>query len=88
MAGDVKCLQAATWAPSGANAQERRFIVVWSPEQRAVIAQADREALKIIEPVYGMARPADNDDSLRARNNRATYELHGRRAREPGAPRG
>jgi hypothetical protein len=34
----AKCLQAATCAPSGANAQERRFIVVRSPGQRAVIA--------------------------------------------------
>jgi nitroreductase len=72
------CLQAAAWAPSGANAQERRFIVLRSPEQRAIVAQAAQEALKIIEPVYGMTRPADDDDSLRARNNRATYELHDR----------
>jgi nitroreductase len=74
----AKCLQAAAWAPSGANAQERRFIVVRSPGQRAVVAAAAREALKVIEPVYRMTRPADDDDSLRARNNRATYELHDR----------
>jgi nitroreductase len=74
----ARCLRAAAWAPSGANAQERRFIVLQSPEQRAVIALAAREALKIIEPVYGMTRPADDDDSPRARNNRATYELHDR----------
>jgi nitroreductase len=74
----ARCLQAAAWAPTGANVQERRFIVLRSPEQRAVIAQAAREALKVIEPVYGMTRPADDDASLRARNNRATYELHDR----------
>lgn len=31
----------------------------------------------MIEPVYGMARPAD-DDRPRARSNRAAYELHDR----------
>lgn len=42
----ARCLQAATWAPSGANAQGRRFIVLRSPEQRAVVA----EALEVIVP--------------------------------------
>ena len=32
----------------------------------------------MIEPVYGMSRPADDDESRFARNNRATYELHDR----------
>ena len=31
----ARCLEAATWAPSGANAQAWRFIVLRSPEQRA-----------------------------------------------------
>ena len=53
----ARCLQAATWAPSGANAQEWRFIVLRSPEMRAVVAQAARHALEVIEPVYGMTRP-------------------------------
>lgn len=34
-----RCLEAATWAPSGANAQAWRFIVLRSPEQRAVVAR-------------------------------------------------
>lgn len=74
----ARCLRAATWAPSGANAQQRRFIVLRSPDLRAVVARAAAEALAIIEPVYGMTRPAPDDDSPRARNNRATYELHDR----------
>lgn len=73
-----RCLEAATWAPSGANAQAWRFVVLRSPEQRAVVAKAAAHALAVIEPVYGMSRPAPDDDSLRARNNRATYELHDR----------
>ena len=73
-----RCLQAATWAPSGANAQAWRFVVLRSPGQRAVVAKAAAHALAVIEPVYGMSRPGPDDDSLRARNNRATYELHDR----------
>lgn len=73
-----RCLQAATWAPSGANAQAWRFVVLRSPEQRAVVARAAAHALSVIEPVYGMRRPAPDDRSPRARNDRATYELHDR----------
>lgn len=74
----ARCLQAATWAPSGANAQGWRFVVLRSPEQRAVVAEAARRALAVIEPVYGMSRPDPADDSRRARTYRATYELHDR----------
>jgi nitroreductase len=73
-----RCLEAATWAPSGANAQAWRFVVLRSPEQRAVVAKAAAHALAVIEPVYGMSRPDPDDRSPRARNNRATYELHDR----------
>lgn len=74
----TRCLDAARWAPSGANAQGWRFIVLRSPGLRAVVAKAAAQALSVIEPVYGMSRPAPDDDSRQARNNRATYELHDR----------
>ncbi len=74
----ARCLEAATWAPSGANAQGWRFTILRSPEQRAVVAKAAAQALEVIEPVYGMSRPADDDTSRRARTDRATYELHDR----------
>jgi nitroreductase len=74
----ARCLEAATWAPNGANAQAWRFVILRSPEMRAVVAKAAARALEVIEPVYGMSRPADDDDSRQARNNRATYELHDR----------
>lgn len=74
----TRCLEAATWAPSGANAQGWRFVVLRSPEQRAVVAAAAARALAVIEPVYGMYMPAADDDSRRARTYRATYELHDR----------
>ena len=73
-----RCLQAATWAPNGANAQLWRFVVLDAPEQRAAVAQAAQIALRSIESIYGMSRPSDDDQSRAARNNRATYELHDR----------
>jgi nitroreductase len=80
VADDVlrRCFEAATWAPSGGNFQAWRFVVLRSPEQRAVVAAAAAKALEVIEPVYGMSRPDPADDSKRARSNRATYELHDR----------
>jgi nitroreductase len=74
----TRCLEAARWAPSGANAQGWRFVVLRSPGQRAVVAKAAAHALEVIEPVYGMTRPAADDRSRRARTYRATYELHDR----------
>src|SRR5689334_25339945 len=74
----ARCLRAATWAPSGANAQRWRFVVLRSPELRAAVARAAAQALTIIEPVYGMTRPLPDDTGPAARNNRATYELHDR----------
>ena len=74
----ARCLQAARWAPSGANAQGWRFVVLRSPELRSVVAKAAAHALAVIEPVYGMSRPAEGDISRRARTYRATYELHDR----------
>jgi nitroreductase len=73
-----RCLRAATWAPNGANAQLWRFVVLSGPRQRAAVAQAARSALATIENIYGMTRPAAEDHSRAARNNRATYELHDR----------
>lgn len=49
-----------------------------SPQQRAAVAEAAARALAVIEPVYGMSRPAADDTGRQARNNRATYELHDR----------
>ena len=74
----ARCLQAATWAPNGANAQMWRFVVLRSPEMRGVVGEAAAKALSVIEPVYGMTRPDPDDQSRRARTYRATYEFHDR----------
>ena len=40
------------------------------------VADAAARALAVIEPVYGMSRPAADDNSSRARSYRAIYDLH------------
>jgi nitroreductase len=47
----TRCLDAARCAPSGANAQGWRFVVLRSERQRAVVAEAAAQALAVIEPV-------------------------------------
>ncbi len=73
-----RCLEAATWAPSGGNWQSWRFVVLRSPESRAAVARAAAVSLEVIEPLYSMSRPSPDDDSRRARSDRATYEFHDR----------
>ncbi|HPU39140.1 MAG TPA: nitroreductase family protein [Microthrixaceae bacterium] len=73
-----RCLEAATWAPSGGNWQSWRFVVLRSPEARAAVAQAAAVSLAVIEPIYSMTRPDPDDHGRRARSDRATYELHDR----------
>ena len=73
-----RCLRAATWAPSGGNWQAWRFVVLRSPQVRAVVARAAAISLEVIEPLYSMSRPEPGDDSRLARSHRATYELHDR----------
>lgn len=46
----ARCLEAARWAPSGANAQGWRFVVLRSPDQRAAVAKAAAQALQVVEP--------------------------------------
>ena len=73
-----RCLEAATWAPSGGNWQSWRFVVLRSPEARAAVARAAAVSLAVIEPLYSMSRPSPDNDSRRARSDRATYEFHDR----------
>jgi nitroreductase len=78
-----RCLEAATWAPSGGNLQPWRFIVLQSPETRAVMKLGADKALKVIEDVYGYARPGPDENDQGARDRRAVYELHDRAAEVP-----
>jgi nitroreductase len=81
----ARCLEAATWAPSGGNQQPWHFVVMKSPESRAALAAGAAVALVNIEQVYRLERPAADDDSPRARNSRALFSLHDGAADVPAA---
>lgn len=72
----ARCLEAATWAPSGGNQQPWRFVLLRSAEAREIVDLGAQRALKTIERVYKMERPQGDDSSARARNSRATFALH------------
>lgn len=73
----ARCLEAATWAPSGSNAQDWRFVVLRSPEVRAVLGPAFRAGWEWVRSAFygGDARPAPDDDSRQARLTRAMLHL-------------
>lgn len=72
----ARCLQAATWAPSGGNQQPWHFVVLTSAEAREALAVGAARALKTIEHVYRLVRPEPDDTSPRARNARPMFALH------------
>ncbi len=80
-----RCVEAATWAPSGGNQQPWHFVVMTSPQARHALAVGAACALETIERVYRMTRPAPDDDTPRARSARATYHLHDTAATVPAA---
>lgn len=81
----ARCIEAATWAPSGGNQQPWHFVVITSPDARQALAVGAGRALATIERVYRMTRPAPDDHSPRARSSRTTYHLHDRAATVPAA---
>lgn len=72
----AKCLEAATWAPSGGNQQPWRFVLLQSDEARQILEVGANRALATIQRVYQMERPDEDDDSPYARNARAMFGLH------------
>ncbi|MBX6390351.1 MAG: nitroreductase family protein [Frankia sp.] len=74
----ARCLEAATWAPSGSNAQPWRFVVLRSPEARAVLGPAFRKGWNwVCTSIYGYEnpRPDPEDNSPRARMMRTMLHL-------------
>ncbi|EFC86182.1 nitroreductase family protein [Parafrankia sp. EUN1f] len=73
----ARCLEAATWAPSGSNAQAWRFVVLRSPEARAVLGPAFREGWDWVRTIYGQSAepPAPDDMSRQARLTRTMLHL-------------
>jgi nitroreductase len=80
-----RCLEAATWAPSGGNQQPWHFVVIDSRQGRAALQSGAARALATIEQVYSLTRPQPDDDSPRARNARATFAFHDGAGEVPAA---
>jgi nitroreductase len=71
----LRCLEAATWAPSGGNQQPWRFVVLRSPDSRRLLHEGAQSTAATISRRYGLRRPDPGDTSPRARNDRALFEL-------------
>jgi nitroreductase len=72
----LRCLEAATWAPSGGNQQPWRFVILRSPDGRHALSIAAERALEVTQRVYRMTRPDASDTSPTARAARAVFDLH------------
>lgn len=68
-----RCLQAATWAPSGGNQQPWRFVVVRSAEGRAVVSKGARRSWEAMVEFYRLEVPPDGVDA-KSRVLRAMWE--------------
>lgn len=70
---DVLCgvLEAATWAPSGSNSQNFRFLVVRNPERRRRVGEIYRRGFETFYPPGRLA--AETDPSRRRMMAGATY---------------
>src|SRR5690242_7512164 len=62
-----RCLLAATWAPSGGNQQPWRFVVVRSPEARAVITEAAHRTWDSLKDFYRLSTPAGDANDPKSR---------------------
>ena len=67
----IRCLEAATWAPSGSNRQGWRFLVLRSPEVRSILGPAYRRGWTDMGAGYGLDDIDPNDTSPRARMGRS-----------------
>lgn len=69
-----RCLQAASWAPSGANQQPWRFVVLRSEQVRAVVTAAAHRSWEELQRFYGVSAPGDGEDDPRSRALRSMAE--------------
>jgi nitroreductase len=69
-----KCLQAATWAPSGGNQQPWRFVVLKGQKAREIIGRGAQKTWESMTEFYGLNEPDPADDSSKGRVIRAMHE--------------
>lgn len=68
-----RCLEAATWAPSGGNQQPWRFVVIRDEQLREVITAAARRTWDVMADFYGFDKASTADDP-KSRVLQAMYE--------------
>jgi nitroreductase len=69
----TKCLQAATWAPSGGNQQPWHFVILRSPELRKIIGEGGRLSWETMTGFYDIDVPPESDRSTKARTLRTMH---------------
>lgn len=69
-----RCLLAATWAPSGANQQPWKFVVLRSAEAREVVTAGAARTWQALADYYGLSVPEDAADDPRSRALRTMAE--------------
>ena len=70
----ARCLEAATWAPSGANAQAWRFVVLRSDRARALVTEAAHRTWDSLKDFYLLSAPEDDANDPKSRVLRAMAE--------------
>ncbi len=65
-----RCLQAASWAPSGGNGQPWRFVVLQSPELRSVVTAAAQRTWEVMKDFYRLPTVDDGADDPKSRTLR------------------
>lgn len=69
-----RCLEAATWAPSGANQQPWRFVVLRSTQARAVVSAGALRTWEAMAEYYDLEVPDDGAIDSKSRVLRAMWE--------------
>lgn len=69
-----KCLLAASWAPSGANQQPWRFVVLRSERVRAVVTAGAHRTWEELQRFYGVSTPGDGENDAKSRVLRTMAE--------------
>lgn len=69
-----RCLQAATWAPSGGNQQPWRFVVLRSSALRDVVSTAAQQTWKVMADFYQFEAPPSYASDPKSRVLRAMRE--------------
>lgn len=69
-----RCLRAASWAPSGANQQPWRFIVLRSERVRAVVTAGAHRTWEELQRFYRVSTPEGDENDAKSRVLRAMAE--------------